>query len=142
MKIVRVAGPALLLLTLGGCSSSGGGADGGAKSTGSAGSGGNVGGAGRGAGGGGHGGSGGVAVNPELYWKADGVLESAQFVEAIRMTSATNDTVEIIGAVATPGGGISMSVSTNGTLGGTYTCPFDGGSVVELTYHLMTPTVE
>jgi disulfide bond formation protein DsbB len=58
------------------------------------------------------------------------------------MTSATNDTVEIIGAVATPGGGISIIVSTSGTLGGTYTCPFDGGSVVELTYHLMTPTVE
>jgi hypothetical protein len=81
-----------------------------------------------------------TAVNPELHWKVGAVVESPYTVEAIRMTTATTDNIEIVGAGTTLNEGITIAVGTPGTIGGTYTCPYDGGSVVELTYHLMAPS--
>src|SRR5579863_6849565 len=81
-----------------------------------------------------------TAVNPELHWKVGVVVESPYAVEAIRMRSATTDNIEIVGAGTTLNEGITIAVGTPGTIGGTYTCPYDGGSVVEFTYHLMAPS--
>jgi len=114
------------------CSSSGAAADGGA--------GGNGGSKGAAGATGAAGAAGATAVNPELHWKVGGIVESPAFVEAIRMTSATTDNIEILGAGTTQNAGITIAVGAPGTIGGTYTCPYDGGSVVEFTYHLAAPS--
>jgi hypothetical protein len=127
-RSMKILAAALLSAVAVGCGSSGGTADAGAGGA---------------TGGGGHTEAGmdvAVTINPELYWKDDGVVHSSAYVEAIRTTGATSDDLEIVGS-GTKVGVDALTLLIGGTaLGGTYNCPYDGGNIVEITYDLAAPT--
>ncbi|HVZ74012.1 MAG TPA: hypothetical protein VHJ20_16650 [Polyangia bacterium] len=110
-------------LAAAGCGSSGANADGG--------SGGHGGGGGNGGGSGGNGGSAACAPiipgDGVMTWNDDGVAECGTITIAGRMTSSSQDFIEIIGATTT-GIGVGITVVRyGGTLGGTYNCKNDAG---------------
>jgi hypothetical protein len=109
-----------------GCGSGGNTADGGG--TGHGASGGNA------TGGGGKGGGGGSAActpiipgDGVMTWDDNGLPECGTITVTGRMTSSTQDFIEIIAATTT-GIGVGLTVvSYTGALGGTYTCKNDAG---------------
>jgi hypothetical protein len=140
---------ALLTLVLGGltfaCGSGGGPADGGhagagggagggaAGNSGGAGGAGRDGGAGRNGGAGKDGGAdGGV---PDTTWKENGVLRTATYASlATRYKTAASDTLNFVATDFPAGATLSFAVSEQSSLGGTYGCGADGGTVVAVSY--------
>jgi hypothetical protein len=92
------------------------------------------GGGGSGGGSAGRGGAGGASACQPIIpgdgtatWDDDGVAECATLTEAGRMTSSSQDFIEVIGSTTT-GVGIAFTVvSYTGLLGGTYHCKNDAG---------------
>jgi len=119
---------AIVTLALAGCGSSTGGADGG-------GTGGTPGAAG-------HGGAAGHdagAPTGEITWLANGTPHGIAIGIAARRSATMTDTLEIVGADGV-NPGLSIELGTPTTLGGTYSCGADGGTVVLITYDNMIPS--
>jgi hypothetical protein len=125
----------LVLLAAAGCGSSGAGADGGGHAGGGAGGGGGHAAGGGTGGGGGKGGAGGSLCQPiipgdgTMTWDDNGNAECGTITEASRVTSTSQDFIEIIGASPTNGYSVGLTVVSysEGPLGGPYHCKNDAG---------------
>jgi hypothetical protein len=117
-------GIALACWPSGGTGSASGGTGGGAESTGGAGSNGGV--------------SGGV---PDVSWKEDGVLRWATYASlATRHTTAASDTFNFVATDLPASATLSLAVSSQALVDGTYGCGSDGGAIVAVSYNNVATT--
>ncbi len=78
--------------------------------------------------------SAGSCTGSPASWLDDGTLECASGLEAIRNTSNGTDSLELVALELNVTTGLSIIVTTNTVLGGTYDCVDGQGSIVEITY--------